>query len=385
MVVLRDLAHQSLSDYLSNDPSTSPATRRLKAPQETEDLLSKYGAKTRTIARTDTSGSSGNGSMLGTPSEHSSPGRAEPVVPLPLHQASAGTFHPRVIEYIRDMPAQSVDVRGFDLNQVQPSWSQHSGHSTQSASSSRGFTLPPIQEGGPPSSLVQDSITPRHHHHMQLDQYGPPSNSGQAQMGPPHAPHNRQDTASTVGSSTGSEYGGPGPSFQNASFSQGNYAQYDHNGYATSSSNVPATSQHTAHIHHQPPSHYQQQHPQHPQPSAAYPIQYQNQGAYMPPHGPATTQHQPMYQGFPPNNAPLHNQAHTTHPTHVQQPPLTHLQHQQPHQTLPPIQTMQSHPNFAQTYQHPQQPQPQQYREDAQRHTMEPWHNLMAQIYPPQQ
>jgi hypothetical protein len=82
-----------------------------------------------------------------------------------------------------------------------------------------------------------------------------------------------------------------------------------------------------------------------------------------------------MYRSSSPNNAPLHNQAHAYHSTYYQQPPLLHL---------PLVQTSESFPTFTQMYQHPQQQQ-KQYQEDAWHHyNLGPWHNLMAEIYPPQ-
>jgi hypothetical protein len=116
----RDKAHASLSEYCTGQPHLGLG--HAGAVDDADDVLSHLGAKTRKIARGDSAptGSSASGSV-GTPSQRSSPGRADPVVPLPLSAGSVQGFHPRVLQYLQTLPP-TVDVQGFDLSQMSQTW-----------------------------------------------------------------------------------------------------------------------------------------------------------------------------------------------------------------------------------------------------------------------
>jgi hypothetical protein len=110
MLKARAKACQSFTSYLAGCPRTGLGVASSgEDSDDDEDLLSKFGATTRKIARTRSRASSpgvltaGDGSGGLACSELL---RGEPFVPLPLAPPATG-YHPQVLEYLRALPADA--------------------------------------------------------------------------------------------------------------------------------------------------------------------------------------------------------------------------------------------------------------------------------------
>jgi hypothetical protein len=110
MLKARAKACQSFMSYLAGCPRTGLGVASSgKDGDDDEDLLSKFGATTRKIARTRSRASSpgvltavdGSGDLACRELL-----RGEPFVPLPLAPPATG-YHPQVLEYLRALPADA--------------------------------------------------------------------------------------------------------------------------------------------------------------------------------------------------------------------------------------------------------------------------------------
>jgi hypothetical protein len=110
MLKARAKACQSFTSYLAGCPRTELGVASSGEDGENdEDLLSKFGATTRKIARTRSRASSPGGLTAVDGSGDlacSDLLRGEPFVPLPLAPPAAG-YHPQVLEYLRALPANA--------------------------------------------------------------------------------------------------------------------------------------------------------------------------------------------------------------------------------------------------------------------------------------
>jgi hypothetical protein len=121
MIIARDKAEASLSEYITGTPQLGLGPGAAESDDTDDDVLSHLGARTRTIARGESAQPRNGSGSVGTPSEpsESSPGHAEPVVPLPLSAGAAQGYHPQVLQYLRTL-SPAVQVRGLDLSQMPP-------------------------------------------------------------------------------------------------------------------------------------------------------------------------------------------------------------------------------------------------------------------------
>jgi hypothetical protein len=113
MLSARAKACQSFTSYLAGCPRTGLGVASSgEDSDDDEDLLSKFGATTRKIARNRSRGSSPggltavDGLRVRGDLARSEPLRGEPIVPLPLAPPAAG-YHPQVLEYLRALPANA--------------------------------------------------------------------------------------------------------------------------------------------------------------------------------------------------------------------------------------------------------------------------------------
>lgn len=155
MIKTRDLAHKALHEFATRDQPDRGSTPPISP---TEDLLNKFGGKTRTISRPEVtssgSGSGSTGGSAGAGSPMGSRGGSAPVelpvgkqlaVPLPLSDNNGVGYHPTVVAYLKTLPP-STHVHGFEASKV-PAWGTPPPVSTPLSARSRSHTLPPILEG----------------------------------------------------------------------------------------------------------------------------------------------------------------------------------------------------------------------------------------------
>jgi hypothetical protein len=155
MIKARDLAHKALHVFATRDQPDRGSTPPISP---TEDFLTKFGGKTRTISRPEvTSSGSGSGSTGGSAGPGSSMGSRggsapaelpvgqQLVVPLPLSETNGVGYHPTVVAYLKTLPP-STHVHGFEASKV-PAWGTPPPISTPLSARSRSHTLPPILEG----------------------------------------------------------------------------------------------------------------------------------------------------------------------------------------------------------------------------------------------
>jgi hypothetical protein len=133
MLAARDQARESLTGYIVGRPRAGPGPAGPGQNDEDDaDLLSKFGATTRTIARPGRPSGGSPAALSPIASDgsrstpRSSPGRAEPVIPLPLAPPAAG-YHPRVLEYLRELPP-NVEVQSFEAIPAPPPAPPHPVH-----------------------------------------------------------------------------------------------------------------------------------------------------------------------------------------------------------------------------------------------------------------
>jgi hypothetical protein len=133
MLAARDQARESLTGYIVGRPRAGPGPAGPGQNDEDDaDLLSKFGATTRTIARPGRPSGGSPAALSPVASDasqstpRSSPGRAEPVIPLPLAPPAAG-YHPRVLEYLRELPP-NVEVQSFEAIPAPPPPPPHPVH-----------------------------------------------------------------------------------------------------------------------------------------------------------------------------------------------------------------------------------------------------------------
>jgi hypothetical protein len=120
MLNARDKACYSIANYLAGCPRAGLGAGTSGEAGETEDdVLSKFGAKTRKIARSPSTRPRASGPVVSIPEDDSCVPEAlssacyEPAVPFPLDPPDDG-YHPHVLEYLRTLELQAgMQLAGF--------------------------------------------------------------------------------------------------------------------------------------------------------------------------------------------------------------------------------------------------------------------------------
>ncbi|KAL5536994.1 hypothetical protein ACEPAF_817 [Sanghuangporus sanghuang] len=249
MQTLRQKAHYSLQEY--RDGKTSPMTSlsykmlREGSPElDSDDELSKLGGKTRYISQKEHSKSPSPLLMTRSPNTHN------PIVPLPLPDASAG-IHPSVAEYLSSFNFPQGRVQAGQMQQdqgaifgAQQGAAMYRGYDNDGTSPMHFHSQ--VELSSPGALSTPTSATSSHTNHplvlpnAQSGASGP--SSGPQQTFPQYFPVFDYGTAGTSSGYGGAASGGGAASMQLA----GNSAGFEQDDYTMAYGGAPATGQNGA-------------------------------------------------------------------------------------------------------------------------------------------